>query len=190
MKLSTETKELVKKVIRDAIVLDPMISLRNLQALLKKKGVNIGNLNYLGKLRKEITADAVFEVDRTKVVERFAELDERCRVMRNQLFQIVFARDNPVPGERLPTASEQIAAISTITKMDVMLLKTAIDIGLYKKKTLPGKRYTAEEELAMRNKPLPPEAKEMIKRAMQNWGLIDKDGNPIFKEKNVKLDTV
>ena len=172
MKLSTETKESLKRIIRDTIVLDPMISLRSLQTLLLKKGIKVGNLNYLGKLRKEITTDAVVEVDKQKVLERFTEVEERCRIMREQLWKVLFPDGK---SGMMPSVSEQISAMRTIVQMDVKLIKAAIDIGLYTKKTAPGNKYTKEEELRMRNKPIPEEYKKSVIKAFKNWGIIPMD---------------
>jgi hypothetical protein len=179
MKIGSDTKERLKRIIRDTLVVDPMISLRGLQAVLLEKNIKMGNLNSLAKVRKEITADAVEEADRTKILERFVQMDERARLMREQLFKVIFPSDKDLVR---PTIGEQMSAMNLIVKTDLKLLRAALDMGLYRKDMAKGKKYTKEEEEAMRNRPLSEETREGIMRAMMNWGIIDKDGKPVFKE--------
>ncbi len=172
MKIGTDTKERLKRIIRDAVALDPMISLRELQALLLKRNIKMGNLNSLAKLRKEITAEAVEESDRKQVIERFAEMSERSRLMQQQLWKVIFPSDTQLDR---PTLSEQMLAMRTIASMDAKLLKAGIEMGVYRKDMLPGKKYTEEEEFALRNQPLPPEIKASIRWAFENWGFVPRN---------------
>jgi hypothetical protein len=179
MKLGSDTKERLKQIVKNAVTMDPMISLRELQAVLLQKGIKIGNLNSLARIRKELTKDAIEEMDRTQVIKRYADMEERMRVLRTELFKIIYPDGK---SGVYPSYSEQISAMKTLVESDIKLFRAGLDMGIYRKDMEKGKKHTKEEELAMRNKPLPPEAKEMIKRAMQNWGMIDEDGNPIFKQ--------
>jgi uncharacterized protein YnzC (UPF0291/DUF896 family) len=179
MKIGSDTKERLKRIIRDTLVVDPMISLRGLQAVLLAKNIKMGNLNSLAKVRKEITAEAVEEADRTKILERFVQMDERARLMREQLFRIIFPSDTELVR---PTASEQISAMNMVIKNDLQILRAALDMGVYRKDMPSGKKFTKEEEAALRNKPIPEEYRKNIMRAFKNWGIIDDEGNFVLKE--------
>jgi hypothetical protein len=179
MKIGSDTKERLKRIIRDTLAIEPMISLRELQVVLLKKNIRMGNLNSLAKLRKEITAEAVEEADRTKILERFSQMDERARLMREQLFRVIFPSDKESVR---PTVSDQISAMNTVMNADLKLLRAALDMGIYRKDMPAGKKFTKEEEDALRNRPIPDEYKKSIMRAFRNWGIIDENGDFVFKE--------
>ena len=168
MRLSNDTKTRVKRIIRDAVALHPMISLRELQQVLSNRKISIGNLNSLSKLRKEITEEALSEVDEKAMNEKIALVKERNRVIVEKLFRIAFwDGDHAEPGTCPPSYSEQIAAMTTIVKMDIAMFRAELDSGMFKKKPL-----TEKEILKLRNKPLPQEYKESMEQAMRNFGLI------------------
>ena len=168
MRLGNDTKTRVKRIIRDAVALHPMISLRELQQVLSSRKIRIGNLNSLSKLRKEITEDALSEVDEKAMNEKIALVKERNRVITEKLFRIAFwDSDRAEPGTRPPSYSEQIAAMTTIVKMDIAIFRAELDFGMFKKKPL-----TKEEIRKLRNKPLSSEHRKDIERAMRNFGLI------------------
>jgi len=187
MKLGSDTKERLKQIVKNAVAMDPMISLRELQAVLLQKGIKIGNLNSLARIRKELTKDAIEEMDRTQVIKRYADMEERMRVLRTELFKIIYP---DYKNGVYPSYSEQISAMKTMVESDIKLFRAGLDMGIYRKDMAKGKKHTKEEEMAMRNRPFSPESIAERRRVMENWGMIDKDGNPIFKEKNVKLDAV
>src|SRR5438270_8176504 len=134
MRLSKDTKNRVKRIIRDAVALNPMISLRELQRALAERKITIGNLNSLSKLRAEITEEALVEVDRTVISEQIALMKERNRLVTEKLFRIAFwDKSAAEPGVKPPTYSEQIAAINTIMKTDLAIFHAELDAGVFKK---------------------------------------------------------
>lgn len=165
MRMSTDAKERVKRIIRDATALNPLISLRELQKVLLKKNIHIGNLNTLGKFRTEIADEAVSEADPRLIKQHLARVKEKNRIITEKLWPIALGTGSGEPGIPLPSYSEQIRAASMIIKLDLSLFKTEIELGVFKKGPM-----TREEELWMRNRPIPPEYRESIKRAMENWG--------------------
>jgi hypothetical protein len=162
--MSNDTKERVKRIIRDAITLNPTISLRELHGVLLKRNIKIGNLNSLSKLRKDITDEALSEIDEKLMFQQIAQAKERNRVITERLWPVALGDSN---NQKAPSYSEQIAAAEAIIKLDLSLLRTEIDLGIFKKKPL-----TEEEILQRRNKPLSPEQRANIHRALKNWGLV------------------
>ena len=165
MRMSNDAKERVKRIIRDATALNPLISLRELQRILLQKNIRIGNLNTLGKLRAEITSEAAAEADPRLIKQHLARAKEKNRIITEKLWPIALGTGSGEPGIPLPSYSEQIRAAETIIKLDLSLFKTEIELGVFKKGPM-----TKEEELWMRNRPLPPELKESIANAMKNSG--------------------
>ncbi len=172
MRLSNDAKERVKRIIRDATALNPLISLRELQKMLLKKNIHIGNLNTLGKFRTEITNEAVSEADPRLIKQHLARAKEKNRVITEKLWPIALGTGSGEPGVPLPSYSEQIKAAGMIVKLDLDLFKTEIELGVFKKGPM-----TKEEELWMRNRPLPLELRESIANAMKNSG-FDMDSVP------------
>jgi hypothetical protein len=172
MKLGSDTKERLKQIVRNAVALDPMISLRDLQAVLLQKGIKIGNLNSLARIRKELTEDAIEEMDRSQVLKRYSDMEERMRVLRTDLFKIIYPDGK---SGMYPSYSEQISAMKILMESDIKLFRAGLEMGIYRKDMAKGKKYTKEEELAMRNRPLDPEHRKAMLKAFKNFGLIPED---------------
>ena len=126
-------------MIRDALALDPMISIRALQkTVVYNTKRPIGDkylMRLLGKIRGEVLAQA----DRQQMSERITELRERFRVLRKELYKIIYweARYFPELGIQRPTNQERMNAMRSVAQMDVALIKTEADLGAFRKKGSP-----------------------------------------------------
>ena len=174
MKKVNTQEEKIKRTIRDAIVIDPLISVAKLQDVLFDKGYRTSNntpLNkdYIAKLRGKLHRQAIENVDRQKVSERIAELKERYRLVFERLVRIAFhSEDMKKEGIAPPSFRDQISALKEITRLDVSLFGAELDAGIFE-------RHIGTLEIEKRNKPLPPEVKDQMIKAFANWGIIPKE---------------
>ncbi len=174
MKKLSVQEEKIKRAIRDAIVIDPLISLVKLQDALYDKGYRTANntpldKDYLAKLRRKIHRHAVESVNRQEVSSRIAEMKERYRLIYEQLIRIAYYSDDlRKEGIPPPSIRDRMQALKEIVRLDVALFGAEMDAGIFS-------RHLGTLEIDKRNKPLPVEARELIKQAMINWGMIPKE---------------
>lgn len=173
-----DDKELdLKRIIRDTISLDPLISTRRLQDVLHRNGFSTANGNpldreYIGKLIRKLRKEASSNVDRQVIAERLAGTKERFRVMTDRLLKIAFwdytkMQDGMFP----PTYQEQIRAIDTVMKWDIAILNAEMDAGIFQ-------RNLGKLEIEKRNRPVDDDQARIILSAMQQWGFVDAEVVP------------
>jgi hypothetical protein len=121
----------LRREIRDARALDPLISVSALEQRLEKKFKRGFSYRYIAKLADKIARQALVEADRTKIEERLAFTRENYRIVRERLMKIVCWQ--PGDGGRAPWASEVTEAGKAIVAMDLAILKAEIENGLYKR---------------------------------------------------------
>src|ERR1700690_2521645 len=98
MKKPRTHEEKIKRAIRDAILIDPLISVVRLQDALFEKGYRTSNntpldWRYVEKMRDKAHRQAIEEVDRQKISERVAQMKEHYRLAYEQLVRIAFHSD-------------------------------------------------------------------------------------------------
>src|SRR6266446_8019820 len=85
----------LRREIRDARALDPLISVSALEQRLEKKFNRGFSYRYIAKLADKIARQALIEADRTKIEERLAFTRENYRIVRERLAEIVFWQPDP-----------------------------------------------------------------------------------------------
>ena len=174
MKKLPPQEEKIKRAIRDAIVIDPLISVAKLQDALYDKGYRTANnspldWDYVAKMRHKVHRQAVESVDHQEVSSRVAEMKERYRLIYEQLIRIAYYSDElRKEGVPPPSVRDRVSALREIIKLDVAIFGAEMDAGIFN-------RHLGTLEIEKRNKPLPVEARELIKQAMVNWGMIPKE---------------
>ena len=174
MKKHRVHEEKIKRTIRDAIVIDPLISIEKLRDALYDKGIRTYSneplhWHYVAKMRDKIHRQAVESVNRQEVTERVAEMKERSRLIYEQLVRIAFYTDEMrKEGMPPPSVRERIQAFREMSRLDVAMFGVEMDAGIFN-------RHLGTLEIDKRNKPLSVEARELIKQAMVNWGMIPKE---------------
>jgi hypothetical protein len=177
MKKSPIQEEKIKRAIRDILVVDPLISIAKLQDALYEKGYRSANATvldwrYVQKLKHKVHRNTVEQVDRAIVSERLAEMKEKNRLMLERLMRIVYYSDEmKKEGFTPPTIREQINAINSIVRLDVMVFNSELDAGLFE-------RHLGTLDVEIRNKPLSPEMKASMLKAFANWGIVPKEVLP------------
>jgi hypothetical protein len=174
MKKPRTQEEKMKRIIRDAIVIDPLISVAKLQDALFEKGYRTTGNNpldwdYVSKIRQKVHRQSVEAADRQKVNERIAEIKERYRLIFERLIRIAFYSDElKKEGVMPPSYKDQISALREIGKLDIAIFNAELDAGIFE-------RHIGTLEIEKRSKPLPPELKAQMLKAFANWGIIPKD---------------
>jgi len=164
MKRTHEAEEKIRRIIRDAIAVDPLVSLRSLQDVLQRRNYQIGDLNYISKLKKKAEADALATVDRAQISPRIAKTQERYRLIFQKLNQIAFWTPDPTSPKMPPSYKDQIAALKALAQLDLALLSAEMDAGIFT-------RHIGLVEEQRRFVPLPPEQVDMIMGAFKAWGI-------------------
>jgi len=160
----------LRREIRDARALDPLISVSALEQHLEKKFNRGFSYRYIAKLADKIARQALIEADRTKIEERLAFTRENYRLIRERLAEIVFWQfdpDSPVPIEkqRPPYNEDVIDAAKTMVMLDLAILKAEIDNGLYRRPLdVIAKEFQYE--------PLPGEVRVAVIAAWKRGGLL------------------
>lgn len=174
MKILQPQEEKIKLAIRDAIAVDPLISISRLQDVLFKKGFKtVGNQNlawhYIAKVVRKINREAIERVDRQQITERLAQSKERYRLVFDRLMRIAFYTDDlKQEGMLPPSYKDQISALNSIVRLDIAILNAEMDAGIFE-------RYLGTLEIDKRNKPIPKEVRDRIKQAMINWGMMPEE---------------
>lgn len=157
MKILPQQEATLREMIRDALALDPLITIRRLQVMVRNNARRTISDKYLMSLLKKVRREIVIQADRKKLTDRLAEIRERHATLRKQLLRIAYW--SPIGsadhGITRPKASEQISAIKAIVQIDLDLLKAELDVGIYED------RRTALEEM-LREGLLPQELHEQV----------------------------
>lgn len=174
MKKPRTQEDKLKRAIRDAIVIDPLISVQRLQDALFEKGFRTSSngaldWHYVAKMRDKVHRQSVENVDHQRVNERVAEMKERYRLVFERLIRIAFYSDElKKEGVQPPSFRDQISALREISRLDVAIFGAELDAGIFE-------RHIGTLEIEKRNKPLPPELKAQMLKAFTNWGIIPKE---------------
>ncbi len=167
-------EEKIKRAIRDAVVVDPLISVARLQDALFEKGFKTPNntpldWDYVARLRKKIHRQAIENVNRQETSERVAELKEKNRIVFDRLVRIAYYTDDmKKEGMQPPSYKDVIAALTAMVRLDLMIFNAELDAGIFE-------RHIGTLEVEKRYKPLPPELKAQMMLAFKNWGIIPPD---------------
>ena len=118
----------LRRMIRDAMAIDPLISISGLQrALYKKLGREIDEV-FMKKLVRKVTAEMVVVADREKVEQRISYLRERNRVICEELFRIAFPSETEMYRGDI---KDRIKALQTISTIEARQIKLEMDLGLF-----------------------------------------------------------
>lgn len=156
----------IRRAIRDARALDPIINVVALQAMLEKKFGRTFKHQYVSRLLHKVAREGLVEADRTQIEQRLAQTRENYRLIRERLLKIVYwTPETGQRGVKPPFHAEIIDAAKTIVMLDLALLKAEIENGLYKR---PVEALARE----FRYEPLAPEVRAVVIAAWVRGGLL------------------
>lgn len=172
-KLSSQ-EDKIKRAIRDIVAFDPLISDRKLPEILFDRGFKTANNNpltrgYIAKLRDKVHKQAVHEANNQKLGSRLAEFKEKNRIVFDRLIRIAFYTDDlKKDGTPPPSFKDQIAALTAIVRLDIMVFNAEMDAGVFE-------RHIGTLEIEKRYRPIPPELKDQMMQAFINWGILSQE---------------
>jgi hypothetical protein len=166
MKIVPQQEAYLRETIRDALALDPLITIRRLQKIVERTTRHSISDKYLMRLLQKVRREIVIQSDRKQVSVRLTEVRERYATLQKQLYRIIYWTPENFPkyGIRRPKASERINAARTVAQMDLALLKAELDVGAFED------RRAALAEM-LREGLLPQELHEQIVGVFRTWKL-------------------
>lgn len=163
--MKSEQEIIIRRTIRDALAIDPLISERKLLETLDARGIKLGrDRNYLRRMRDKALKEAAKESSITALESRMAEVRDRARLIKQELIRIGFGEKSTDPSVLPPLPRDRVNALKAIVDIDLRLMKSEITVGLYRKAT------GALDDDA-RNIPIGSEAASEILEAMMAWGI-------------------
>jgi len=138
MKILEHKEEFIIWRIRDAIALDPLVSMRKLQLVIQEKTGRYISDKYLAKLMRKIRTKTIFESDRKQLNERLTEVRERYRVLSENLLRTIYWDWTSLEkcGIQKPTEKERQSAIKLLAQMELALFKMELDVGAFENQQL------------------------------------------------------
>lgn len=159
-------EENLKRAIRDAIAIDPVAGIHQLTDTLSKRLDHSFDPRYIKKLRDKVVRQNLVELDRAKIEERLASTRENYRVIREELFRIIYwTPENGKSGVPKPLAKDRVEAAKSIVMLDLAVLNAEIANGMYKKPI----ELIAKE---IHYEPLPDEIRAVIIASWKRGGLL------------------
>jgi hypothetical protein len=169
---TAEQEQKLKLTIRDEIGRNPLISVLQLQSVLKTRGfqTNDGNplsWHYVAKLIRKLNREKALAVDTQKIQERLAITKESYRLIIQNLWRIIDWQPEYLELYFIhpPKNEERIKAANILIKLDLAILKAEMDAGIFERKL-------GEVDINIhRSLPLPEETIHKIAQAFFNWGI-------------------
>ena len=159
MKMSNTQEEHLRRVIRDAMAIDPLISSRAMVDLVEKKTNRPIGRVYVMKLMRKVSGEIVVRADREQVEKKIAYLRERNRVICEELFRMAFPDPKLIPQ---PELIDRRKALEAIARIEANQAKLEMDFGLFERKL-------GTLGVEHRLKPLDEAALNDIVRTFQAW---------------------
>ena len=133
MKIVKEKEEFLNLSIRNAIAVNPLVSIREMQKIVSHNlGRSISD-KYLASLMQKMRRRAIIQSDQKQVNERLMEVRERYRVLSERLNRIIFWQPFfwAEHGLKRPTLKEQISASKLLAQMDLALFRAELESGAF-----------------------------------------------------------
>lgn len=173
-KLTDVQEAAIRRHIRDARALDPLISLVGLQKVLETKFNRQISVNFIMKLSKKVDGEIMVRPDIEKIEHRVAQMRENNRIVREGLLKIAY------PGQSVRVADkDKIRALETIARIDHSMAKIEMDFGIYTRKI-------GEIDINHKNG-MDSEKLQSIVKAFENWGISPPQMRKIDPERIVNV---
>lgn len=153
----------LRRTIRDAMAIDPLISLRSLQSVVEAKMHRSLDLMYISKIVKKVQKETQVLPDQENIASRIAEIRETNRIVKEELMRIAFP-DAKLPAIDKPGVIDRRKALEAIARIENAQAKLEMDFGLFVKNL-------GEINVNHRLKPLDEETRSSVIKAFEAWGL-------------------
>jgi hypothetical protein len=159
-RVSETQEDYLKSVIRDAMAIDPLVTVRSLQKITEKKANRALSFEYIIKLQRKIRGEVKIRPDRERYENRLAFLRERNRIVCAELFRIAFPDPNSMDIK--PGVTERRKALEAIFRIEKDMIKLEMDLGLFT-------RQLGTVEIEHRLKPIDDKTLENIMQTFKVW---------------------
>lgn len=138
MKVILEKEEFLQNTIRNAIAVNPLVSIRRMQEIVKQNTGHSISDKYTTKLMKKIRRRAVIQSDRKLMNERLSEVRERFRVITDDLFRTIYWRPEFFIDYGLvnPSPKERLAAMKLLGQLELALFRAEVDTGVFENRQI------------------------------------------------------
>lgn len=160
-KVTDLQEQALRRVIRDARAIDPLISLRKLRDVVEEKTGRPVAFDYVWRLNKKVDGEIKVRPNTEKIEERVAQMRENNRIVREGLLKIAYPGPNALP----PKDSDKLRALELITKIDHSMAKIEMDFGIYTRKL--GEIEVKHSHLHK----IVDTRIDAITKAFENWGM-------------------
>ena len=128
-----EKEEMLKKTIRNAMAINPFISIRGTQALVEQNTGRSISDKYVSRLMQKIRKQAVIQSDRKQMNERLAEVRERFRLLTEYLYRIVYWKWEYLKdyGVEMPKYKDKLAAMKLLAQLELALFRAELQAGAF-----------------------------------------------------------
>ena len=162
----------VRRVIRDAQFLNPLISYRQLQKILEDRFKKSFDNKYVLNLRRKVHLEIRHELDQKKVGDRIGEYREFVRMAKESLLRI--AHDEKSSNK------DKKEAWATMGVLEKNLLEAEFDAGIYERKL-----GTVDHKVIL----IDPARAAQMARAFQLWTLQGPQARKIEVRDAVTVET-
>ena len=152
----------LERTLRDAVALDPLMTVTQLQTVLQNKFNRDFSWRYVTKLRDKLYRRMLKNAVRSRLISDFALIAERHRVYHETLRRTAF---DPTTDKQ-----EQVDIIMRLAQMELALFKTGVECGIYDQSKLSeAESSVAEVEDSWRYNPPPQEEIERFVNSFKIW---------------------
>jgi len=166
MKMLPEKEEFLQNTIRNAIAVNPLVSIRGMQEIVEHNTGRSISDKYTSKLMRKIRRQAIIQSDQKQMNERLAEIRERFRVLTDDLFRTIYWKPDFLEqyGLSYPSFKQRLAAMKLLAQLELALFHAELDAGMFENKQI------AIEEM-LRQGVLPTELREQVIGVFRTWKL-------------------
>lgn len=166
MKILPEFEEKIRRAIRDAYAIDPLMSVYSLQEMLETKFKRTFTRPYLTRQIKKLSGQMRHDLDHIKVSDRLKLTRETYRIVRERLLKIIYWRpEDARNGLKPPFHAEITDACYKLVMLDLALIEAEVKNGVYQKPI-----DALEKEV--RYEPLPDEQRDFVIASWKRGGMF------------------
>lgn len=172
----TDDKEAhLRRLVRDAIAIDPLISLRSLRDHMEVKIGKPIHIDYLNKLVKKVRGEVRVMPERENVAEQIGRIRETNRILREGALKIAYGP--------LVKDADRLRAMELIAKLDNSTAKLELDFGIFTRKL-------GEIDVNHNHTHKIVDGRiEAITKAFENWGMAPPEMRRIEMQRIVKTES-
>lgn len=162
-KITNNQETTIRRAIRDAYAIDPLIDGRTLLKYLEDKFKRSFSWQYIQRLVNKVDGAATIRIDKIKVETELRHISETVRINIETLTRISLGQS--IGDRPIPTYMEMAAAARTIGQLKKLQLDAMIDLGVFDKALTP----QPGEGLNARWRPIPDELLASMKETAKLW---------------------